>query len=43
MRYRAVTGVKNFSYVDMVMQTAGTVGAVGGTYEWVNIVQNSWI
>ena len=43
MRYRAVTGVKNFSYVDMVMQTAGTVGAVGGTYVWVNIVQNSWI
>ena len=42
MRYRAVTGVKNFSYVDMVMQTAGTVGAVGGTYVWVNIVQNSW-
>ena len=43
MRYRAVTGAKNFSYVDMVMQTAGTVGAVGGTYVWVNIVQNSWI
>ena len=42
MRYRAVSGIKNFSYVDMVMQTAGTVGAVGGTYAWVNIVQNSW-
>ena len=42
MRYRAVAGIKNISYVDMVMQTAGTVGAVGGTYAWVNIVQNTW-
>ena len=42
MRYRAVAGIKNLSYVDMVMQTAGTVGAVGGTYAWVNIVQNQW-
>ena len=41
-RYRTVTGIKNFSYVDMVMQTGGTVGAAGGTYAWVNIVQNSW-
>ena len=41
-RYRTATGIKNFSYVDMVMQTGGTVGAAGGTYEWVNIVQNSW-
>lgn len=41
-RYRTATGIKNFSYVDMVMQTGGTVGAIGGTYEWVNIVQNSW-
>lgn len=41
-RYRTVSGIKNFSYVDMVMQTAGTVGDSGGTYEWVNIVQNSW-
>jgi hypothetical protein len=42
MRYRAVAGIKNESYVDMVMQTAGTVGAVGGTYAWVNIVKNTW-
>ena len=42
-RYRTDAGAsKNFSYVDMVMQTAGTVGDSGGTYEWVNIVQNSW-
>ena len=41
-RYRTVTGIKNLSYVDMVMQTGGTVGAASGTYAWVNIVSNSW-
>lgn len=34
MRYR-VSG--NNSYFDMVMQTSAS------TYEWVNVVQNSWV
>tara|TARA_R110001599_G_scaffold338_15_gene1479 strand:+ start:2535 stop:5414 length:2880 start_codon:yes stop_codon:yes gene_type:complete len=43
IRYRAVTGfVKNQSFMDIVMQTGGTVGAAGGTYAWVNIVSNTW-
>ena len=37
LRYRYVPGSpKNFSYVDMCMQT-GT-----NSYDWVNIVQNVW-
>jgi hypothetical protein len=37
LRYRYVPGSpKNFSYVDMCMQT-GT-----SSYAWVNIVQNVW-
>ena len=37
IRYRtAVAGLTGVSYVDMVMQTGSA------TYEWVNIVQNSW-
>ena len=37
LRYRYVPGSpKNFSYVDMCMQT-GT-----NSYAWVNIVQNVW-
>ena len=37
IRYRtAIAGLIGVSYVDMVMQTASA------TYEWVNIVQNSW-
>ena len=37
LRYRYVPGSpKNFSYVDMCMQTGGS------SYAWVNIVQNVW-
>jgi hypothetical protein len=37
LRYRYVPGSpKNFSYVDMCMQTGGN------SYAWVNIVQNVW-
>ena len=37
LRYRYVPGSpKNFSYVDMCMQTGAS------SYAWVNIVQNAW-